>query len=397
MAMGFENNPYLMGQFQGFQAQNQATLLDQRAQSEKKRKELIDGFTVEIKQVTELLQAAKSHEQRAAISKIVEQIKDSYASSPAAKEFGLDKAFARQLDLATNQPYIAKDSELSASSGVSGREAAFQSYISELPPEEQSRLKRERATKMATDYPSPSVIEDVASAKAAGKDAGIDYTDIMRQSATFDTDLTNLEAASRAVEELGPSGQGPLVGKVTPLVSDNAGILNNANVNQTLQKVKLTKGAISDAEMKLFGSASIGNQNKYEVNKALIAGSMAVLARVKQRAKFFEAWKVAHNGSLSGSYNAFAQYANDNPILVKGKGDTPLELVKPIEMIMSDNSWRSYIAGGEAARPDLPSLDQGALKSAADILRAAGKYTEEEIQELIADEEMQNLIREGKL
>lgn len=383
MAMGFENNPYLIGQFQGFQAQNQATIVDQRAQSEKKRKELIEGFSGEIKQVTELLQAAKSPEQRAAISKIVEQIKDSYASSPAAKEFGLDKAFSRQLDLAANQPYIAKDNELSTSGGIGGRQAAFQLYLSGLPPEEQARLRREMAIFMATGSPSASVIERNASAKSSGKDVGIDYADIMKQAATFDTDLTNLEAASAAVEALGPSGQGPLVGKITPLMSDNAGILNNANVNQALQKVKLTKGAISDAEMELFGSASIGNKNKYEVNRALIAGAKAVLARAKQRAKFFEAWKAANNGSLSGSYNAFSQYASDNPILRKGAGDTPVELVKPIEMIMSDNSWRSYVTGGGGAvsAPTIPDSPEAAE------LRSNG-FSEDEIQQFLQEEKL---------
>ena len=78
--------------------------------------------------------------------------------------------------------------------------------------------------------------------------------------------------------------------------------------------VGMTKGAISDKEMGLFGDASPSLYNTPEGNLKIIAQGEARALRVKAKEQFARAWLDKY-GSLNGHNKAWSEYIKKNPII----------------------------------------------------------------------------------
>lgn len=103
--------------------------------------------------------------------------------------------------------------------------------------------------------------------------------------------------------------------------------------------VAKTKGAISNREMELFGSATPGMGMSDKGAQSVLDGMEAGAMRARERSKFFEAWR-SKNRSLDGAQEAWDQFIDANPILEPdGAGGFTVN---------RDNigSWRSYLDGG---------------------------------------------------
>ena len=106
--------------------------------------------------------------------------------------------------------------------------------------------------------------------------------------------------------------------------------------------VSKTKGAISNKEMEIFGSATPGMQMSDAGAKRVMDGMEAGAARAAERGKFFSAWR-SKNRSLDGAQEAWDSFVETNPVLVEdGKGGF---------QVNRDNigNWRQYLDGGEAS------------------------------------------------
>jgi hypothetical protein len=108
--------------------------------------------------------------------------------------------------------------------------------------------------------------------------------------------------------------------------------------------VSKTKGAISNKEMELFGSATPGMGMSDAGAKRVMDGMEAGAARAAERGKFFSAWR-AQNRSLDGAQEAWDSFVESNPVLVEdGKGSFSVN---------RDNigNWRQYLSGAASSEP----------------------------------------------
>jgi hypothetical protein len=152
--------------------------------------------------------------------------------------------------------------------------------------------------------------------------------------------LADLDIAEEAVKKTSAITGGTLLGGITPDFSDASKILAGEGVQDTLNFVGQTKGAVSDKEMSAFKSAAFGPGQGQNYNMNKLNAARAILLRKEQQANFFNEWKNNY-GTLDGSYEAFAQFANKNPIITK-KG-LKIELAKPIDEIRADQSYIKYL------------------------------------------------------
>jgi hypothetical protein len=106
--------------------------------------------------------------------------------------------------------------------------------------------------------------------------------------------------------------------------------------------VSKTKGAISNREMDIFGSATPGMTMSDAGAKQVLDGMEAGAARASERAKFFEAWR-AKNRSLDGAQEAWDQFIDANPVFEKDdKGGFTINR-------NNIGAWRGYLDGGSPA------------------------------------------------
>ena len=100
--------------------------------------------------------------------------------------------------------------------------------------------------------------------------------------------------------------------------------MKSGGLDVALQQVAKTKGAISNAEMNLFMSASPGLQNTPQGNAVLIEMIDAIADRQVMRATEMENW-YAQNKTLNGFEAAWNQYISQNPLIVdNGSGSISL-------------------------------------------------------------------------
>ena len=90
--------------------------------------------------------------------------------------------------------------------------------------------------------------------------------------------------------------------------------VRTAGINLQMDFVGMTKGAISDKEMGLFGDASPSLYNTPEGNLKIIAQGEARALRVKAKEQFARAWLDKY-GSLNGHNKAWSEYIKKNPII----------------------------------------------------------------------------------
>jgi len=112
-------------------------------------------------------------------------------------------------------------------------------------------------------------------------------------------------------------------------------------LSQQLSNVQKTTGAISNAEMEIFGRAAAGIGKNPEANAIILDMAEAIIGRVNERAQLADAYAKAHGGRLDAGFEADWQARiNANPLIGEDKngmpfvikpGDKPRETVTPVE------------------------------------------------------------------
>lgn len=114
-----------------------------------------------------------------------------------------------------------------------------------------------------------------------------------------------------------------------------------------------TKGAISDAEMRLFGTATPGMQMSDDGANKIFEGMEAGYERAKERSKFYEAYLKA-NRSLAGADEVWDTYVTQNPIMSKD--------VKTGDLVVNRanvGNWKNYV-GSDADEVPVGGAPQSA-------------------------------------
>ena len=146
-------------------------------------------------------------------------------------------------------------------------------------------------------------------------------------------DLAQLKAARADT-----SAEGPWTGPVASYFSSAAERVNSLAENVRLSMVAKTKGAVSDAEMRIFGLATPGMSMRDDAADQVIQGMELAAQRVQERAKFFDQW-LRSRGSLDGAMQAWGKFVQDKPIISEGKGGK--YTFNPGNV----DAWRDYMGG----------------------------------------------------
>jgi hypothetical protein len=125
-----------------------------------------------------------------------------------------------------------------------------------------------------------------------------------------------------------------------PGTSEARSMMKSGGLDIALAQVQKTKGAISNAEMNLFMSASAGLQNTQRGNAALLDMIDAIADRDIQRVDQMEQWRQQH-GVLDGFESAWGNYITQNPIITEKKLNALLagEKAKENNKTESGVSW----------------------------------------------------------
>lgn len=147
------------------------------------------------------------------------------------------------------------------------------------------------------------------------------------------------------------------IGKKLPILSILPGIpsaeeagsaeaIGSLATQMQLDFTNATKGAISDAEMRLFGLATPGMSMTDPGANQILDGMEAGYERVKERSKFYQSYLKNHK-SLAGADETWDQYVAANPILSQDK--------KGNVIINKTNigNWKNFVGPGDddAASP----------------------------------------------
>jgi hypothetical protein len=121
-------------------------------------------------------------------------------------------------------------------------------------------------------------------------------------------------------------------------------LMDVGGLQQTLQHVQSTKGAVSDAEMGLFRQASAGLGKNPEANAIIIKMARAIINRANERATKAQAYAAANGGRVTGFEQQWNQYINDSPIIGVDKNGMP---------VVNDGGTQSAQpdTGGEPVKP----------------------------------------------
>jgi hypothetical protein len=174
--------------------------------------------------------------------------------------------------------------------------------------------------------------------------------------------LADLKAARAAAKE-----KGRLIGpqyKHLPNWEAETQRVASAAENVRLGFVAKTKGAVSDAEMRIFGAATPNEDMSDEAATPIIDGMDLAAQRVQERSIFFDTWLRA-KGSLDGAPEAWKSYTEKNPIIQKQQ-DGSFTLVPE-----NVGNWRQAI-------PGLQTPSSGTARAPAHV-------PQEAVQELLAD------------
>lgn len=140
---------------------------------------------------------------------------------------------------------------------------------------------------------------------------------------------------------------GWLPGIPTPDEAANAEAIGSKATEMQLNFTNDTKGAISDAEMRLFGQATPGMAMSDAGAEKILSGMEAGYLRAIERSKFYDAYLKA-NKSISGAEEAWDTYIEANPILSLDPKTGELKVDK--ERV---SNWRPYIGAQEYVAGDV--------------------------------------------
>lgn len=150
----------------------------------------------------------------------------------------------------------------------------------------------------------------------------------------------NLDALRKARSET--DMEGPIMGLLPALTSAQQAVDSTAE-NVRLGFVAKTKGAVSDAEMRIFGMATPGRRMRDEAAKTIIDGMDLAAQRTQEQAVFFDEW-MRQNGNLNGAQAAWQSYINSNPIIAEKDG-------KFVLSPQNVGNWRQFFSGGQGQAP----------------------------------------------
>lgn len=349
MAFNLANNPFMMGYLQEQTSRSDRAAEVAKADEEKRRQELIASFDNDMKVVRENLSRATDPKQREAIQQVLAAMKDAYTGSEAAK-FGLDKQFGRSIELSMQTPVESQSSSLGTFGSLLEGSGATE--------EQKKKLMLDRAGTLARGGSEPYM---TAESKELGKGAGSYASSLEQAGQEIPIQLQQLQLVENALSD---AVQGPIIGKYTPDISTSSQLINSQSTKDALGYVNQTKGAVSDREMAMFKSASIGTDKNEDFNRTYINIAKAILARKSQQADFFGMWR-QYYGTTNGAFEAFKKYAEDNPLFtING---TSAKLNKPVDDILSDTSWQSYIGNDNQGGGVLPPVPPVNMDSSGEI------------------------------
>lgn len=144
--------------------------------------------------------------------------------------------------------------------------------------------------------------------------------------------------------------EGPFVGRALGAVGYGQALQSKATEIQ-LSFTERTKGAISDKEMGLFASATPGISMLDKEADKVLAGMEAGALRVRERQKFYSAWRSKHK-TLDGSDDAWDSYVDENPVISTAK-DGSLVVNKA-----NIRNWKKYVGSNAdftLVKPEAPS------------------------------------------
>jgi hypothetical protein len=137
--------------------------------------------------------------------------------------------------------------------------------------------------------------------------------------------------------------EGPILGML-PNVSGPAQRVESTAENVRLGFVQKTKGAVSDAEMRVFGQATPNMSMRDDAAAPIITGMRLANQRVQERANFFDAW-MRSRGSLEGAQDAWKRFTDEKPIIARDPKTN-----KFVPQPQNVSSWKPYFDGSAAAR-----------------------------------------------
>ena len=176
-------------------------------------------------------------------------------------------------------------------------------------------------------------------------------------------DVMSLEAARAETSREGPTF-GIIPKDYLPDLTPTAQRIASTAENVRLSFVQKTKGAVSDAEMKVFGSATPTMGMADSAAQPILDFMKLGAQRTKERASFFDAW-MRTKGSLKGSQEAWKQFTEDNPLLAQSEGGA-FEL-NPQNV----GNWEGYLTGEAKAKPKGASAAPTDKAAQAEAIRRA--------------------------
>lgn len=163
-----------------------------------------------------------------------------------------------------------------------------------------------------------------------------EYKDASDGAEELRTNLADLKAARAEAAKAGRR-IGPEYAWLPDYYPETQRVRSSAE-NVRLGFVGKTKGAVSDAEMRIFGQATPGVDMRDEAATPIIEGMDLAAQRVQERAMFYDTW-LRSKGSLDGAQEAWKSYTEKHPIISEKKGGG-YEL-KPENV----GNWKSAVPG----------------------------------------------------
>lgn len=147
--------------------------------------------------------------------------------------------------------------------------------------------------------------------------------------------LDNLKAARAETTR-----EGPWLGVLPNWSAESQRVAAEAE-NVRLSFVGKTKGAVSDAEMRIFGQATPGMDMRDEAAAPIIEGMDLAARRTQERAIFFDTW-LRTKGNLKDAPQAWKRFTEQKPIIKEGQGGKFTLVPENVD------AWRSYLEDGSA-------------------------------------------------
>lgn len=325
------------------------------------RKNLLDQFTADLNQAKNLMATVRDPQQKEAIRQVLAAMKEAYGGS-YARQFGLDQTFMRQIDFALQQP---SNSDMMVGEVQDKLAAINQLMEGGMSKQEAMAMLGVGTGRMTNDAMlmqnmTPEQKQTFLNTKAQGtydekqdkEQATLDtksYGEAAADAQTAQFEKPRLENLMTQLNKLSPEAFGRLRGfwngANAQAIKDDKEIgaaidfLDEQKLNETMARVQQTKGAISDAEMGLFGAVApgIGKNFDYVIFKVNMA--RAIVARNILRQKFLDSYKVK-NGSLKGADIAWRRYVDSNPV---GNEQQFLDPKYDPDKIINSTDWQAYL------------------------------------------------------